>query len=206
MVRLYDYWRSSASYRVRIGLNLAGIAYEAVPVDLVAGDQRGADHMARNPQGLVPVLEIDGHSLTQSLAILEYLNDTRALGWLPAAPASRAKARALAMSIAVDLHPVCNLRVARHAAGLSGEEGALEAWMRHHIRPGLEAFEALAEGFHEGLFATGPKPGLADLCLIPQLYNADRYGVAYDDLPRICAIKAACDALPAFQDAYPTQP
>ena len=130
-VVLYDYWRSSASYRVRIALNLAGIAYDRVPVDLVAGAQRSDAHLARNPQGLVPVLDIDGVRLTQSLAILDYLDRSRNLNLLPPDPAERAKAQALAHAIAVDLHPVCNLSVAKHATALTGGAadmpGALDA-------------------------------------------------------------------------------
>lgn len=205
-VVLYDYWRSSASYRLRIALNLAGIAYRAVPVDLVKGDHRAADHLARNPQGLVPVLDIDDHVLTQSLAMLDYLIETRGLDWLPQDPVERAQARALAQCIAVDLHPVCNLRVATHVATLTGRDDEKAAWMVHFIRPALEAFEALLAGFDQSPFCTGSAPGLADICLIPQLYNADRWGVDYADLPRICAVQEACADLPAFQDAYPTAP
>ena len=202
-VVLYDYWRSSASYRVRIALNLAGIAYRAVSVDLAAGEHRGPGHIARNPQGLVPVLNIDGESLTQSLAIIEYLDQTRGLGLLPGDPAIRAKARALAMSIAVDLHPVCNLSVATHATG--GKEPARTDWMRHFISPGLRAFEALLGGFDQAPFCTGAVPGLADLCLIPQLYNADRWGADYADCARLRALALACAQHPAFAAAHPDQ-
>lgn len=206
MTVLYDYWRSSAAYRMRIALNLAGIDFTSVPVDLVKGEHRSPAHLARNPQGLVPVLEIDGHSFTQSLAMIEYLIETRSPGWLPQDPAPRARARALAYAIAVDLHPVCNLKVATHAARLAGNEDVKAEWMVHFIRPGLEAFEKLAEGFSQTPFATGGNPGLADICLIPQLYNADRWGVDYADLPRICAIAKACAPLPAFADAAPKAP
>lgn len=205
MTVLYDYWRSSASYRMRIALNLAGIDFTSVPVDLVRGDHRAPDHLARNPQGLVPVLEIDGHSLTQSLAMLEYLIETRDLDWLPRDPAERARARALAYAIAVDLHPVCNLKVAVHAARLAGDDAAKADWMVHFIRPALEAFEVMARGW-DTPFAHGTAPGMADICLIPQLYNAQRWGAEYSDLPRIRAIEAACSALPAFSAAYPTAP
>ncbi|WP_171135055.1 maleylacetoacetate isomerase [Ruegeria sp. HKCCD7221] len=201
---LYDYWRSSASYRVRIALNLAGIAYQPVSVDLVAGDHKSGDHLARNPQGLVPVLEIDGLRLTQSLAIIDYLDQTRGMGLLPAEPAARARALALAHSIAIDLHPACNLSVARHATELSGNaEGMPGDWMRHFIRPGLLAFEALLGGFDQVPYCTGPQPGLADLCLMPQMYNARRWGVDLTDLPRILSVEAACAVHPAFADAHP---
>ncbi len=198
---LWDYPKSSASYRVRIALNLAGLDYRIETVDLLGKAHRTPEHLARNPQGLVPVLDIDGHRLTQSLAMVEYLDTTRDLGLLPSAPADRARVQALAYAIAIDLHPVCNLSVMLHATG--GQEPARTQWMQHFIRPGLEAFESLLGGFDQSPFATGAAPGLADLCLIPQLYNANRWGVDYADLPRINAIETACAALPAFKAAYP---
>ncbi|MEW2912595.1 maleylacetoacetate isomerase [Leisingera sp. JC11] len=204
---LYDYWRSSASYRLRIALNLAGIEYTSVPVDLVKGEHRSPEHLARNPQGFVPVLEIDGLRLTQSLAILDYLDETRNLGLLPADPGQRAKARALAHSVAVDVHPVCNLQVAKHATSLSGgAEDMPKAWMQHFIRPGLQAFEVLLGDFAQAPFCIGETPGLADICLMPQLYNARRWETDFSGLPRICAVEAACAAHPAFAAAYPDQP
>ncbi|WP_170419123.1 maleylacetoacetate isomerase [Ruegeria atlantica] len=203
-VVLYDYWRSSASYRVRIALNLAGINYRAVSIDLSAGEQRSGGHLARNPQRLVPVLEIDGLRLTQSLAIIDYLDQTRGLGLLPAEPAARAHALALAQSIAVDVHPVCNLSVAQFATALSnGAEGMPGDWMRHYIRPGLLAFEALLEGFEQAPYCTGTKPGLADLCLVPQMYNARRWDVDLSDLPRILDVEVACAGHTAFAAAHP---
>lgn len=203
-VVLYDYWRSSASYRVRIALNLAGIAYRAVSVDLAGGEQRGADHRARNPQGFVPVLEIDGQRLTQSLAILDYLDETRGLGLLPGDAAQRARQRALAHALAVDVHPVCNLSVAAHARDLTGGGAeAMRAWMQHFIGPGLAAFEALLGGLPPAPFCCGAAPGLADLCLMPQLYNARRWEVPLSDLPRTLAAEAACATHPAFAAAHP---
>lgn len=203
---LYDYWRSSASYRLRIALNLAGIAFETVPVDLVKGEHKSAEHLSRNPQGLVPVLEIDRLRLTQSLAILDYLNETRGLGLLPADPGPRAQARALAQSVAVDVHPVCNLQVVKQATALSGGAADMpKAWMQHFIRPGLQAFEQLLAEFEQAPFCTGNAPGLADICLMPQLYNARRWEADFADLPRICAVEAACAAHPAFAAAHPDQ-
>ncbi|MDE4098449.1 maleylacetoacetate isomerase [Phaeobacter gallaeciensis] len=203
-VVLFDYWRSSASYRLRIALNLAGIEYQSIPVDLVKGEQRSPEHLARNPQGFVPVLEIDGLRLTQSLAILDYLDQTRDLNLLPKAPAERAKAQALAQSIAVDLHPVCNLAVARHATQLSGgREDMPKAWMQHFIRPGLQAFEALLAGFEQAPYCTGDAPGLADICLMPQIYNARRWEVDISDMPRLLAVEEACAQHPAFAAAHP---
>ncbi len=202
-VVLYDYYRSSASYRLRIALNLAGIAYRAVPVDLIKGEHRAPEHLARNPQGLVPVLDIDGLRLTQSLAMLDYLDETRGLGLLPEGPAARAKTRALAQSIAVDLHPVCNLRVATHAATLAGRDAVKAEWMAHFIRPGLEAFEVLLGGWEQAPYCCGDRPMLGDICLLPQVYNARRWGVKIDDLPRIMTAVAACEAHPAFVAAHP---
>lgn len=200
---LYDYWRSSASYRVRIALNLCGLSYRIVPVDLLSGAHRGAEHLNRNPQGLVPALEIDGVMLTQSLAIIDYLAEAHGLACLPGDPVQRARTRALAQSLAVDVHPVCNLSVVAHAETLSDDPNLKTNWMKRFIRPGLEAFSALLKGFPDGPFCTGPEPGLADLCLIPQLYNARRWGVAYDDLDRVSTIERACETLTAFRDAHP---
>lgn len=199
-VVLYDYWRSSASYRVRIALNLAGLPYEAVSVDLVAGDHKTPEHLARNPQGLVPALWIDGVMLTQSVAILSYLDQTRNLGLLPADPLDRARVEAAAHAIAMDLHPVCNLSVMKHATG--GQDPARTEWMQHFITPGLRAFETLLPD-GDGPFCFGEAPGLADLCLMPQIYNADRWGAPYDDCPKVQRAKLACAAHPAFVAAHP---
>lgn len=198
---LYDYWRSSASYRVRIALNLAGIQWQSMPVDLVAGAHRSAEHLARNPQGLVPVLEIDGHSFTQSLAIVQYLDTTRELGLLPTDPARRARVEALAHSVAVDVHPVCNLSVVKQATG--GQEPARSEWMQHFITPGLAAFEALLQGFEQTPFCTGDTPSLADVCLMPQLYNAERWGADFSQCSRIIKAADACREHPAFMAAHP---
>lgn len=201
---LHDYWRSSASYRVRIALALKGIAYDRVPVDLVAGGQRAAAHLARNPQGLVPLLQIDGLLLTQSLAILDYLDETRpAPPLLPAAPADRAHVRALSLAIACEVHPLSNLSVLARVEALAGSE-ARAAWNRDNITQGLLAVEEMLDhpGF-KGRFCHGDAPGLADCVLIPQLYNATRWGVGFDHLPRLAAIARACADLPAFRAAHP---
>lgn len=201
-VILHDYWRSSSAYRVRIGLNLLGLAYRTVPVDLTAGEQRAADHIKANPQGLVPVLEIDGLRLTQSLAILEYLDETRAAGFLPKAPADRARARALAHAVAMEIQPVCNLRVAQHAVSLGGA-ATMAGWMRHFITLGFQGLEPmLAEG-RATAFCHGPAPGLADLCLVPQVYNARRWGVDLTPYPRITAIADRMEALRPVAAAHP---
>ena len=201
---LHDYWRSSASYRVRIALNLAGIDYQTVPVDLVAGDHKSDPHTALNPQGLVPVLEIDGHLLTQSLAILDYLNETRNLGLLPSDPAEAARVRALAHCLAIDVHPVCNLGVVAHVSRLLPDQPEAKTdWMRHFIPPGLAAFEKLLGGFHQTPYCCGDRPSLADICLMPQLYNARRWGADYSACARIRTVEKACAKTPAFTAAHP---
>ena len=200
-VTLYDYWRSSASYRVRIALNLRGIAYRIVPVDLLAGEHKGAANLARNPQGLVPTLEIDGLVLTQSLAIVEYLEETRGPLLLPEGAAARARVRALAHAVAMEIHPVCNMSVARHAVAVSGGAVTMEGWMARFIGPGLAAVEQmLGDG---GPFCHGELPTLADVCLVPQVYNAIRWGIPLDPVPRIRAIVDRAGALPAFAAAHP---
>ncbi len=200
-VTLFDYWRSSASYRVRIGLNLLGISYASEPVDLLSGAQRGEENLARNPQGLVPTLSIDGVELTQSLAILEYLNETRTAEWLPADAAGKARIRALSYAIAMEIHPICNLRVARHAAALGGT--TVEAWMKHFITDGLADFEAMLNRQPDGRFCHGDQVTLADICLVPQIYNARRWGVNLGNLARASAISARLEEIPAFAAAHP---
>jgi len=202
-ITLYDFWRSSASYRLRIALNLAGLAYTSIPVDLPTKEHKTPEHMARNPQGFVPVLDIDGLRLTQSLAILEYLDQTRDLGLLPKDPAARAQMQALAHSIAVDIHPVCNLQVAAYAVDITGREEVRQEWMQRFIRPGMVAFERLLSAYDQSPFACGESPSLVDICLMPQVYNARRWGAEIDDLPCTMAAVAACEAHPAFQAAHP---
>lgn len=198
MTRLYDYWRSSAAYRVRMALNLLGVSYESQPVDLVRGEQRGAENLERNPQGLVPTLEIDGLRLTQSLAILEYLAETRG-GLLPADPAARAQVRALAYAIAMEIAPICNLSVRNHVAAT----GAMTAddWQRHYIGKGLAAFEAMLQRADH--FCHGDQVTIADLCLVPQIYNAERVGIDVTLFPQIARIMANLRDIPAIAAAHP---
>lgn len=198
---LYDYWRSSAAYRVRIGLGLAGLDWRAVPVDLLTGEHKGEANLARNPQGLVPTLEIDGLTLTQSLGILEYLDETHGTGWLPGGAADRARVRALAYAIAMEIHPVCNLSVARFAVERSNGGLTLEAWMQHFVGRGMAAFEAMLPG--TGNYCFGDTPGLADICLVPQLYNAARWKVDATSHPRAAEIGARLNQIPAFAAAHP---
>jgi maleylacetoacetate isomerase len=203
-VRLFDYWRSSASYRVRIGLSLLNLAVETVPVDLLASEQTSDANLSRNPQGLVPTLNIDGIVLTQSLAILEYLNETRDAGFLPKDPVARAQVRALAMAIAMEIHPVCNLRVVRHAAKESGGKIDQAAWMRHFITRGLADFEAMLPAGATG-YCHGQSLTLADICLVPQLYNARRWAVDLGGMPKTVAIDAHLRAIPAFARVAPAE-
>lgn len=205
MTVLYDYWRSSAAYRLRIALAHMGLAYDAIPVDLLSGMHRGPENLARNPQGLVPSLEIDGQVLTQSLAILEYLDETRAAGFLPADAAGRARVRALAFAIAMEIHPVCNMRVLRYASAASGGEITPESWSGHFIADGLAGFEAMLGHPATGRFCHGDSLSLADICLVPQIYNARRWGVDLAPFPRVRAIMVHLEALEAVQKAHPDQ-
>lgn len=200
---LYDYWRSSAAYRVRLALRLKDIAYDRVPVDLAAGEQRGPAHLARNPQGAVPVLAIDGLMLTQSLAILDYLDETRpAFPLLPSDASGRARVRAIALAIACEIHPLSNLAVLKRIEAISSPETRAD-WNRGNISRGLAAVEALLSDRPAGRFCHGDAPGYADCVLIPQLYNARRWEVGFDHLPRIAAIERACATLDAFASAHP---
>jgi len=207
---LYGYWRSSAAYRVRIGLNLKKLAYLQIPVHLLqAGGQQHANaYTALNPQHLVPTLQHDRHTLRQSLAILEYLDET----WpepplLPRTAAERAHVRALAQMIACDVHPLNNLRVAQYLDRELGQtQSARDEWMRHWMHTGFAALETLlAQTAARGDFCVGTSPTLADCCLIPQLYNARRVGIALARYPRLTDIETACLALPAFHTAAPEQ-
>ncbi|MES2432401.1 MAG: maleylacetoacetate isomerase [Pseudomonadota bacterium] len=198
MITLYDYWRSSAAYRVRMALNLLNLPYESHPVDLVKGEHRGADNVARNPQGLVPTLDIDGLRLTQSLAIIEYLDETCG-GLLPKDLAARAHVRALSYAIAMEIAPVCNLTVRDHV----GNMGVMtsEAWAHHYITKGLAAFEAMLTP--TGRYCHGDTVTMADLCLIPQFYNAERVGVDVTLLPQTMQIVANLREIPAIAAAHP---
>lgn len=209
-MRLYDYFRSSAGYRVRIALALKGLSAERIAVHLRrgGGEQRGAAYRAVNPAGLVPALAVEGQVLGQSLAIIEYLEETHPRPpLLPADPLLRAQVRAAALAIACDIHPLPNLRVARYLEERLGLEAeARRAWDHHWIGQGLAALEAqLAPRPAGGPYAFGDSPGLADCCLVPQLFNARRAGLALDAYPTLLAVEAACAALPAFQAAHPAR-
>lgn len=206
-LKLYTYWRSSAAYRVRIALNLKGLRYESVPVHLVKDEQHSAEFHEVNPQELIPVLRHGDRVLRQSLPIMEYLDETfpdRPL--LPAVSRDRQRARAIAAMVACDIHPLGNLRVQQY---LEREFGATqaqrEAWTRHWIGMGLDAIEqVLADSPSTGAFCEGEHPTVADCCLVPQVYNARRFGVDVDGhYPVIARIEAACLALDTFDAARP---
>ncbi|MBB3593359.1 maleylacetoacetate isomerase [Rhizobium sp. BK529] len=202
-VVLYDYWRSSASYRVRIALNLLAIDYKIIPVNLLEGAHKKPEYLALNPQGLVPTLVIDGRILTESLAIIEYLAEVRPeCGLLPADIAARQKVRAVAYAVAMDIHPICNMHVVMHLTSITDKADAREEWMKHFITDGLRKLEAMIGKF-EGEFSLGDALTMADLCLVPQVYNARRWGVDMTDFRRIVAVDARCAELAAFQEAHP---
>lgn len=208
MLQLYTYFRSSAAFRVRIALNLKGLPYQTIPLHLLrgGGEQHSASFEQRNPLRLVPVLLDDSLTLTQSLAIIEYLEDTQPLpALLPPGAAARAQVRALALSIACDIHPLNNLRVLRYLkAPLGIEDEARSEWSRHWIELGLSAIEhALREGASSGRCCYGDLPTVADCCLVPQVFNAQRVECRLERWPTILKIHEHCMQLPAFQLAAP---
>jgi len=201
---LYDYFRSSASYRVRIALNLKGIDYELRPVSLVQGDQQAQSYRALNPQGFVPLLEIDGHRLTQSLAICNYLNSiVPDPPFMPDDAADRAHVLALALAVACDIHPLNNLRVLKYLQGTFGiDDASKDLWYRHWIDEGLTALEEMARP-KAGAFLFGDAPSIADICLVPQLYNARRFSVPLTAYPTLRRADETASAHAAFAAAHP---
>ncbi|PAU63441.1 maleylacetoacetate isomerase [Pseudomonas indica] len=211
MLTLYSYWRSSAAYRVRIALNLKGLAYRQVPVHLVkdGGQQHAAEYRALNPQELVPLLVDAGSGagearIAQSLAILEYLEEVFPVpALLPADPVQRAQVRALALHIACDIHPLNNLRVLQYLSGqLGASDEAKNAWYRHWVDTGLAAVEEGLAAF-AGRLSLGERPGYLEACLIPQVYNARRFDCDLTAYPRILEMVARCESLEAFRNAAP---
>jgi maleylpyruvate isomerase len=204
-VKLYSYFRSSAAYRVRIALNLKAISYEMIPIHLQkdGGQHRKAEYRAINPLGRVPTLMLaDGSLLTQSLAIIEYLNDAYPQPPLfPADPVERARVRAISQIIACDIHPLNNLGTLQYLKRtLNQEQAAIDTWYHHWVLRGFEAIEAMIK---PGPYTFGTQVSVADICLVPQVYNARRLKVPLDAFPKIVAVDAACLAFPAFDKARP---
>ena len=210
MLKLYTYFRSSAAYRVRCALNLKGMNWEAVPVHLVrdGGEQNQPVYRARSPLGTVPALETEAGVITQSLAIIEYLEETQPQPpLLPASAEGRARVRAIAQTIACDIHPVNNLRVLQYLGRYFGAtQEQKDAWYQHWVNEGLAAVEKLLAGHPAtGTFCHGEMPTMADCCLVPQVFNARRFNCPLDALPTIRRIVGACEQLPAFQNAAPAR-
>lgn len=202
-IRLYDFWRSSAAYRVRIALNWKGLAYERVPTSLPEGAHRSAEYKAKNPQGLVPALEIDGEVFTQSLAIFDILDARfKEPPLVSSDPETRAHQLALALVIAADIHPVNNLRILNYLKNEMGQsQDAIDTWYRHWIAEGFAALEAMADPAKP--FLSGDAPTMPDMCLVPQMYNARRFETPLQAYPKLVEIDARCNALDAFKRAHP---
>ena len=203
-VLLHDYYRSSAAYRVRIALNLKGVEYQRHAVNLAEGEQKDPAYRALNPQGFVPMLEIDDHRLTQSLAIIGYLDATRPEPPLmPRDPVDAAQVRAMALAVACDIHPLNNLRVLKYLSRELGQpQEARDEWYSHWVTEGLEALEKMARA-SAGDFMFGDTVTLADICLVPQLYNARRFAVTIADFPTLRRVDENANALTAFAAAHP---
>ena len=205
-MKLYNYFRSSASFRVRIALQLKGLAYDYIPVHLARGDHKLDAYAAISADTLVPTLEIDGQRLSQSMAIIEYLDETHPEpALLPKDALGRARVRALAQSIACEIHPLNNLRVLKYLVReLKVEEDAKNTWYRHWVRTGLEAFEKQLARLPAATYCHGETPTLADCCLVPQIFNGQRFNVDFSGLARTMGAFDACMKLDAFQKAQPS--
>ncbi len=205
-MKLHNYFRSSASFRVRIALALKGLSYEYIPVHLARGEHKLPAYAALSADALVPLLEIDGVKLSQSMAIIEYLDDKYLEpALLPKDALGRARVRALAQSIACEIHPLNNLRILKYLTRvLKVDEEAKNTWYVHWCREGLEAFERQLAQFPRAKFCYGDTPTMADCCLVPQIFNAQRFNVPVEGLVRTMAAFDACMALPAFQQAQPS--
>mgnify|MGYP000494030664 FL=1 len=205
-MKLYNYFRSSSSFRVRIALNLKGLAYDYVAVHIAKGEHKLSAYADVSADGLVPVLDINGRRLSQSLAIIEYLDELHPEpALLPADPFERAQVRALSQSIACEIHPINNLRVLKYlSTELHVSDDAKNTWYRHWVRSGLEAFERQLALLPPSRFCFGETPTLADCCLVPQIFNGQRFKVNLEGLPRTKAAFESCMQLPAFQQAQPS--
>lgn len=202
-IRLYDFARSSACYRVRIALNLKGLAYEAIDTSLIDGAHQTPDYIAKNPQGFLPMLEVGDLRLTQSLAIIEWLDATYPEpAFIPKDPAARAQIMALAYVIACDIHPINNLRILKYLkAEMSREQAAVDDWYRHWIAQGFAALEAMTDPTKP--YLSGDAPGISDICLIPQMANARRFETPLEAYPHLLRVDALCNTLAAFKAAHP---
>ena len=205
-MKLHNYFRSSASFRVRIALALKGLSYDYIPVHLARGDHKLSAYAALSADTLVPLLEIDGLKLSQSMAIIEYLDDKYPEpALLPKDALGRARVRALSQSIACEIHPLNNLRILKYLTKvLKVDEEAKNTWYVHWCRTGLEAFERQLTQLPSAKFCYGDTPTMADCCLVPQIFNAQRFNVSFEGLPRTMAAFDACMVLPAFQQAQPS--
>ncbi|MCF2906794.1 maleylacetoacetate isomerase [Pseudoalteromonas sp. DL2-H2.2] len=202
-MKLYTYFRSSAAYRVRIALNLKALDHQLVPVNLLKSEQQGADYLSKNGQGLLPALETDQGVLAQSLAILEWLEETyQATPLLPADPWEKAQIRNFCYAIACDIHPIDNLRVLKYLSNeLAVTDEQKNTWYRHWVIEGFKKLEAMLDD--NSAFCFCDKPTLADVCLVPQVYNALRFKVDMSEFPKIARIHEHCNTLAAFSDAAP---
>lgn len=204
-MHLYTYFRSSAAFRVRIGLNLKQLEWDAIPVNLRIGEQKDTSYIAANPQGLLPALAIKGEVLSQSLAILEYLDEMYPdPSFLPGSPIDKAHIRAIAQAVACDIHPLNNLRVLKYLKSEYGQsQDAVDDWYRHWITEGFKALEALVTRFGSDDFCFGEALSLADICLVPQMWNARRFNTDLSAFPKLCAIDAHLQSIQAFEQAKP---
>ncbi len=205
MLQLYTYFRSSAAYRVRLALNLKGLSWQPHVVWLPSGEQAQEPYRQTNPQALVPTLVDGEQTISQSLAIIEYLDETRdGPALLPTGPAEKARARSLALAIACDIHPINNLRILKYLKSeLGHDQETIDAWYRHWCDEGLAGLEVELARQPRHDYALGPAPGLVDICLVPQVFNARRFNVDISKYPTIERIDATCNQLPAFRDAAP---
>ncbi len=206
-MKLHNYFRSSASFRVRIALAIKGITFDYLPVHIAKGEHQQAAFADVSPEGLVPLLELDdGTRLTQSMAIIEYLEEVQPEpALLPADPLARARVRALSQIVACEIHPINNLRVLKYLTReLKVDEEAKNTWYKHWVRDGLEAFERQLSAVPASLYCHGDTPTMADCCLVPQIFNAQRFKTPLEGLPRTMAVFDACMAHPAFQAAQPS--
>lgn len=207
MLTLHTYFRSSASFRVRIALNVKGLAYTPEIVWLLTGEHKQAAYTAINPQGLIPTLVDDGQPLTQSLAIIEYLEETKpGPKLLPADPLGRARVRALSLAVACEIHPLNNPRVLNYLKGTLGQsQETVDAWYRHWCEDGLGSFEKMLGDGKSGLYCHGDTVSMADACLVPQIFNAQRFECRLDHVPTVMRVFDACMQLDAFSRTQPSK-